>query len=252
MNYYKHHIGDYAAATAHLSWDEDIAYTRLIRVYYQHEKPIPEDIGQACRLVRASTPAQKRAVESVLREFFVLQSSGWHQKRCDAELANAAEKSEKNRVIGRKGGRPPKETQTVSENNPDGFCEETQTVKKETQATSHKPIASNQEEISNEISSAPPATRKIEVPPWLPAEAWQGYVQMRVRIKRPLTDRAKALAIAELDKLRQQGHDPSAVLDQSTLNSWQGLFPLRESDASKPQRSGVHIGKQDYAAGWGS
>ncbi len=29
MNFYKHHIGDYAKATEHLSWDEDQAYTRM-------------------------------------------------------------------------------------------------------------------------------------------------------------------------------------------------------------------------------
>ena len=31
MNYYEHHIGDYAEATAHLTFVEDAAYSRLIR-----------------------------------------------------------------------------------------------------------------------------------------------------------------------------------------------------------------------------
>jgi uncharacterized protein YdaU (DUF1376 family) len=31
VNYYKHHIGDYAEATAHLSFVEDAAYLRLMR-----------------------------------------------------------------------------------------------------------------------------------------------------------------------------------------------------------------------------
>ena len=86
MNYYEHHLGDYAAATAHLSWDEDMAYTRLIRAYYHHEKPIPADLKAACRLARAATPSQRKAVEDVLLEFFVLEDDGWHQKRCDSEI----------------------------------------------------------------------------------------------------------------------------------------------------------------------
>lgn len=86
MNYYEHHLGDYAAATAHLSWDEDMAYTRLIRAYYHHEKPIPADLREACRLARATTPAQRRAVDTVLHEFFALHEDGWHQKRCDEEI----------------------------------------------------------------------------------------------------------------------------------------------------------------------
>lgn len=86
MNYYEHHLGDYAAATAHLSWDEDMAYTRLIRAYYHHERPIPADLREACRLARATTPAQRRAVDTVLHEFFALHEDGWHQKRCDEEI----------------------------------------------------------------------------------------------------------------------------------------------------------------------
>lgn len=91
MNFYKHHLGDYAAGTSHLTWDEDCAYRRLIDQYYKREAPIPADLKEACRLARAQTPAQRRAVEAVLKEFFDLREDGWHQKRCDEELAEAAE-----------------------------------------------------------------------------------------------------------------------------------------------------------------
>ncbi len=37
MNYYEHHIGDYAEATAHLTFIEDATYSRLIRKYYATE-----------------------------------------------------------------------------------------------------------------------------------------------------------------------------------------------------------------------
>lgn len=85
MNYYEHHIGDYAAATAHLSWDEDMAYTRLLRAYYHHERGIPQ--GQEYRLARAITPAQKRAVDAVLAEFFTLVEGVFTQKRAEEEIA---------------------------------------------------------------------------------------------------------------------------------------------------------------------
>jgi uncharacterized protein YdaU (DUF1376 family) len=97
LNYYEHHLGDYSAATAHLSWDEDQAYTRLLRAYYHQEKPIPLDLREACRLVRASTTTQKKAVESVLREFFKQESDGWHQKRCDEEIERFQGKQSKAR-----------------------------------------------------------------------------------------------------------------------------------------------------------
>ena len=97
MNYYEHHLGDYAAATGHLSWDEDMAYRRLISAYYHHERPIPLDLKAACRLVRASSSTQRQAVETVLGEFFVAEDDGWHQKRCDAEIARFKDKQNKAR-----------------------------------------------------------------------------------------------------------------------------------------------------------
>lgn len=87
MNYYEHHLGDYDGATAHLSWLEDCAYRRLLSLYYRAEAPIPADIKQACRLVRAATKPERDAVEQVLREFFELQDDGWHNTRCDTDIA---------------------------------------------------------------------------------------------------------------------------------------------------------------------
>ena len=87
VNYYNHHLGDYDGATSHLSWDEDMAYTRLLRVYYRLERPIPADLKAACRLVRAASKLQRNAVEHVLREFFVPRDDGWHNKREDEEIS---------------------------------------------------------------------------------------------------------------------------------------------------------------------
>lgn len=86
MNYYEHHIGDYAEATAHLSFAEDAAYSRMIRKYYSTEKPLPCDIVVVQRLVGARSKEEKDAVEAMLREFFELREDGWHQPRCDEEL----------------------------------------------------------------------------------------------------------------------------------------------------------------------
>lgn len=125
MNYYEHHIGDYDADTAHLSWLEDMAFTRLLRLYYRKERPIAADLAEACRLVRASTKEQRAAVESVLREFFKLESDGWHQKRCDVDVARYQKKAEHNREVGKLGGRPRKNvTQEEPANNPVGLIRE--------------------------------------------------------------------------------------------------------------------------------
>lgn len=98
MNYYEHHIGDYAEATGHLSFVEDAAYSRMIRKYYSTERPLPADIKAVQRLVVARTKEEQAAVQSVLEEFFVLKEDGWHQPRCDEELARLYAKSGKARA----------------------------------------------------------------------------------------------------------------------------------------------------------
>jgi uncharacterized protein YdaU (DUF1376 family) len=95
MNYYEHHIGDYARATAHLSMLEDCAYTRLLRWYYADERPIPADLKVVCRVLRATTKPERDAVQTVLSEFFVLEDDGYHQKRADDEIARYQEKQRK-------------------------------------------------------------------------------------------------------------------------------------------------------------
>lgn len=144
MNFYKHHIGDYATATAHLSFIEDGAYSRLIRRYYATEKPLPSDVAAVSRLVGARSKDERAAVAAMLEEFFVLEEDGWHQKRCDLEIASAQGKADRNREVGKLGGRPHKsETQTVSKSkpsgNPNGYFHEP------TDNPLQTPVTSNQE-----------------------------------------------------------------------------------------------------------
>ncbi len=76
-----------------------MAYTRLLRIYYRREKPIPLDAGETCRLVRASTAAQRKAVKIVLEEFFAFCEDGWHNKRADDEIAAYQSQASTNRRI---------------------------------------------------------------------------------------------------------------------------------------------------------
>lgn len=75
------------------------------------------------------------------------------------------------------------------------------------------------------------APRAVTMPPWLPAADWQAFVEHRRRLRAPMTEVAQARAIAELDRLRTDGHDPLAVINQSIINGWKGLFPLHQRTA---------------------
>lgn len=84
MNYYPFHLGDYAAHTAHLEPMEDLAYRRMLDLYYRTEKPLPLDWREIARLIRLRD--QGDAIEAVLSEFFTVTDEGWHHGRCEREL----------------------------------------------------------------------------------------------------------------------------------------------------------------------
>jgi hypothetical protein len=72
------------------------------------------------------------------------------------------------------------------------------------------------------------------LPEWVPQKAWNDYLNMRKVIKKPLTADAIPLAIAKLEKLKAHGNSPKDVLEQSTLNSWQGLFEVKRGASDAP------------------
>lgn len=153
MNYYKRHIGDYAAATRHLSLLEHGVYCMLLDVYYTTEKPLPVDSRAVYRLVGARSDEERSTVDTILAEFFTAEPDGHHQPRCDEEIALKQEKSAKNAEIGKKGGRPKEITDSVIPENPDGcptLLEESETVSGNSppRNPSHKPIANSQDKSS--------------------------------------------------------------------------------------------------------
>ncbi len=60
-------------------------------------------------------------------------------------------------------------------------------------------------------------------------KAFKDYLDMRVKIKAKATDRAIELIITKLDKLSNGNEDIKIkILEQSVMNSWKGVFPLKE------------------------
>ena len=67
-------------------------------------------------------------------------------------------------------------------------------------------------------------------------KAFTDYVAMRKKIKKPMTDRAVDIAIKKLNELSGGDNDMAVrILEQSIMNSWQGLFPLKEDQTQKSQ-----------------
>src|SRR5690606_17137445 len=102
------------------------------------------------------------ATDKVLSDFFSATPAGWVQKRADEELARYAKQRETNRVVGKKGGRPKKETEKEPNGNRIGFDSETETEPN----NNPNPESSNTEEAkakSKQATLPSPADFRTEV-----------------------------------------------------------------------------------------
>lgn len=219
MNFYKRFIGDYMRDTAHLSLVEHGAYTVLLDTYYATGKPLPVDLPELYRICRAVTALERKAVDKVADTYFPVSDGFRRNARADIELAKREQKGLVNREIGKLGGRP-KQTETVSES-------DTETVS-ESKPTNNPNHSHSHKELKN---------RAFALPDWIPEQAWADYIEMRQKIKKPMTDRAKQLAVIDLAKLKSKGYEPQVVIDNAVKNSWQGLYePRGIAPVGQPKR----------------
>ena len=82
-------------------------------------------------------------------------------------------------------------------------------------------------EDKKETTTAVPADAGFVLPAWIPKDCWDSFVEMRPKVRAPLTKRGMSLIVGELEKLRDSGSPPGPVLEQSVLNSWKGVFALK-------------------------
>lgn len=201
MNYYKRHLGDYAKDTKHLSLMEHGAFCLLLDYYYATEKPIPDDRCE--RIANAYADAERTAVRSVLREFFVETPEGWRNVKADAVIAESHGKSLKAQESAKaRWG----ETQ----------CERNANASK-TQCernASHKPLAiSHKKAIQEEV-----------LPEWLPADRWQDFIDHRKAIRKAMTAKARERMLRHLAALKAKGHDVLALMDIAIRSGWQDVY----------------------------
>jgi len=85
MHFYSFNIGDYISHTKHLSDLEDLAYRRLLDLYYLHERTLNEDVSLVARKINMKDNVPE--VKVVLEEFFKLEVGiGWTNPRADEEI----------------------------------------------------------------------------------------------------------------------------------------------------------------------
>lgn len=100
INYYRHHLGDYAKNTQSLSMTEHGAYRLLLDYYYSTERALPNDLKVIHRICRAITPAERRAVSKILSKYFLPKDGVWYHSRVEEEIKKYNEISEERKKAG--------------------------------------------------------------------------------------------------------------------------------------------------------
>ena len=82
-------------------------------------------------------------------------------------------------------------------------------------------------------------------------KAIQDFKQFRKSIRKPLTDNAESLLMKKLGSLASNEADQIAILEQSILNGWQGIFELKQprqfnNGRSSPDNFGQPRPRNEY------
>jgi uncharacterized protein YdaU (DUF1376 family) len=194
VNFYPFHIGDYISHTSHLTDEEDLAYRRMIDLYYQTEEPF-RDTAKLARKVRSSF----EIVGSLLHEFFVQENGAWHNKRADVEIA----KYKAMKDGGRKGAalRWHKGSDSLPNTPPN-----------------HSPMQTkNQEPLTkNHIKTTP----KVVTPEGVSDDLWNDFLIYRKRLKAPITDRVLTRLLKEANLAKMP---LSEVLETIMFKGWRSF-----------------------------
>jgi uncharacterized protein YdaU (DUF1376 family) len=225
MNYYPHHIGDFDRATRHLSRTERSVYRDLLDLYYDTEAQIPLDRTWLCRKILARSNEESTAVEQVLNEFFTQTPTGWYQVRCDEEIAQYHSNTSQKSVAGKASAasRALKKQQAA---NGASTCVEQPLP---AVATKSNGTPTNQEPepeplTNEETKEKTPAAPAFVLPKWIPADTWAAYLQTRKARKAKNEPHALGLIVKDLADIREKGHDPVEVLNNSIKSGWAGVF----------------------------
>ncbi len=81
-------------------------------------------------------------------------------------------------------------------------------------------------------------TEALVLPEFINPQTWQDFLGMRKARRKEATPRAQELLIKKLGRFREQGQDPNEILEQSIINSWAGVWEVKDKKP-KPIHGGA-------------
>jgi uncharacterized protein YdaU (DUF1376 family) len=226
MHYYKHHIGDFLKDTGHLSNDQMGVYLRMLWKYYLDEKPLGDD----CEGIAFAMRSDEKTVRLILRHFFVLADDGWHHKRCDQEIAEYHNKSEKAKNSASARWNNANAKQAQSERKADA----------QENDANHKPITNNHKPVNKR--------QAVARPDGVLENVWNDFLAMRKAKRSPLTQTALDAIQREADKVPMS---LNMALATCCARGWQGFKAEWVAElGGKNKAAPVSFAQQEREHGW--
>ena len=232
MHYYPHHIGDFIKATARLTDAQTMAYLRLIWMYYDRERPLPDDIQS----LAFQLGTDENTVKLILVSYFKLENGAWNHTRCDAEIEAYRANQEKKSRAGKASAERRKNTSsTYDEQVFNSSSTSVQLTKNQ------EPITNNQEpKEKNKRTSAPVVAKPDEVTD----QTWTDFLAHRKLKRATVSDTV-------LDSIRREaqkaGWSLDAALRECVARNWQGFkaeWVKQKVEASKDDLWDYAIGRK--------
>jgi uncharacterized protein YdaU (DUF1376 family) len=81
-----HHLGDWLAWTVNMTSVEEAMFLRMRDWSCRNQCALPPEVSEVRKIARVKTPAERHAVDAVLRKQWVLQQDGWHHPPTDKTI----------------------------------------------------------------------------------------------------------------------------------------------------------------------
>ena len=210
MHYFQFNIGDYASHTSRLTLIEDLAYRRMLDLYYLNEQPLNGCITDVARELGLSDHISE--VTYVLSKFFTETKTGFSQKRIDLEIKKYKSNAKNKSLAGKASAKARAAKACSKVTGVEQVLNKSPTDVQ--QNINHKPLTINHK-TKKEIHTSKDLYQQI-------ADAWNDkFPELPQIIK--LTQKRKSSINGCVNEMKSTEHDFSKI------ETWTGLFDYAKS-----------------------
>lgn len=214
------HLGDLIEGTQDMDNGEYGAYVRIfLSLYNQPDQTSDLDPTRLARIAACSPKEWRRVRDKVLSKF-----EKNDQKITHIRVKNDVEKYHKKSVKNKSNALKRYETDL-----PNAMPNDSQTP------ATQDPRPKTQDKIKKKGSDEPRVIAKVALPDWLPENAWNDLVKYRGK---SFTQKARNLALTQLEEWNQQGHDLTKIINTTIMNGWKGLFEPKNGGKNGKELTG--------------